>query len=434
MKNQRVNYLLLAAAVLLAACTGGPAAPAADPTATPDGSLPLCSPAGLLAPIIAGPTDGQIGPEHGLEVITEVYYPSTACQPEGFERQVSLEPSTLGDNHIINPSPVNIFGGLSSYNGGGQLTTTLENCTQYYWRARAFVGATYGPYSTVHTFFTDVGGGCIPPASIKTVCAAAGLLAPVIESPSDGEVNPVYGSEVITAMHYPDPNCVPEYFEKQVTENEDFSGANYIINPGPVNIPMPVGEFSGSGQITIPLNDCTQYYLRARAVADGQNGPYSETITFFTDFNAACELPASFSLAPVIVPSRNANCRLGPSATHFDIVDTLFAGQSYAPIGIGPDQLWLLFRGPVYGANCWVFIQNLEFNCKEQAATPNDLGRCQLAVVRYPALPTATPTPTPQPTATPMPQCSDGLDNDGDGYVDLADRECKDASDNDESQ
>ncbi|MBX3045959.1 MAG: hypothetical protein KF698_03065 [Anaerolineales bacterium] len=432
MKLQHLCLLLLAA--LLAACGGGgEATPTAAPTATPDGSLPLCSPTGLLAPIIAGPTDGQIGPEHGLEVITEVYYPSTTCQPEGFERLVSLEPSTLGDNHIINPGPINILGGLSGYSGTGQLTTTLENCTQYYWRARAFVGDSYGPYSTVHTFFTNVGGDCTPPASIKTVCAAADLLAPVIVSPEQDAVNPAYGTEVITEIYYPDPNCVPEYFEKEVTEAEDFSGTNYILNPGPVNISLPVGEFSGSGQITITLNDCTQYYLRARAVADGQNGPYSETTTFFTDFTGSCSLPASFTLAPAIVTINNANCRLGPSATHFDIVDTLYAGQSYKPIGIGPDLLWLLFRGPVYGGNCWVFVQNLEITCREQTATLTDLGRCQLPVVRYPALPTATPTRVP-PTATPMPQCSDGLDNDGDGYVDLQDRECKDASDNDESQ
>jgi hypothetical protein len=48
--------------------------------------------------------------------------------------------------------------------------------------------------------------------------------------------------------------------------------------------------------------------------------------------------------------------------------------------------------------------------------------------------PTDTPTPTPEPTATPAPpQCSNGIDDDGDGYVDLADPSCTDASDDDES-
>lgn len=428
MKLQRICIWLLAAA-LLAACEGGPATPTPAPSPTATGGLPLCAPGGLVAPLLEGPADGQIGPAYGAEVITEVYYPDASCQPEGFERFITTDPATLGDNNIINPAAPNILVGTNGFAGIGQLTTTLENCTQYFWRARVFVGGSYGPYSTVHTFFTNFDGGCEPAAALKGICPAVGLLAPVIESPTDGEVNPVYGSEVITAMYYPDPNCVPEYFEKQVTENEDFSGTNYIINPGPVNIPMPLGEFSGSGQITVTLNDCTQYYLRARAVVADQPGPYSETVTFFTDFEGSCTVPPTFSSAPAVAPSRNANCRLGPSATHFDVQDTLFAGQSYVPIGIGPDQLWLQFRGPVTGVNCWVFIQNLDFTCKGQPASISDLGRCQLPVVRYPLLPTLAPTAIP----TTVPQCSDGKDNDGDGYVDMKDRECSDANDDNEA-
>ncbi len=60
--------------------------------------------------------------------------------------------------------------------------------------------------------------------------------------------------------------------------------------------------------------------------------------------------------------------------------------------------------------------------------------------------PTETPTPTvtPTPTATPTqksgggggaaPQCNDGVDNDGDGAIDLRDKECADANDNDEAR
>lgn len=49
-------------------------------------------------------------------------------------------------------------------------------------------------------------------------------------------------------------------------------------------------------------------------------------------------------------------------------------------------------------------------------------------------VPSDTPTPTPEPTATPaLPQCSDGIDNDGDLLIDLADPGCADALDNDET-
>jgi hypothetical protein len=50
------------------------------------------------------------------------------------------------------------------------------------------------------------------------------------------------------------------------------------------------------------------------------------------------------------------------------------------------------------------------------------------------------PAPTPEPTPTPTPECSDGIDNDGDLFVDtglvlglLADPECTSAADTSES-
>jgi hypothetical protein len=206
-----------------------------------------------------------------------------------------------------------------------------------------------------------------------------------------------------------------------------------------VNIPAPLGEFSGSGQITTTLNDCTQYYLRARAIVNGVEGPYSETISFFTDFEGSCELPAAFVQEAAAVPSQNANCREGPSATYFDIVDTLFAGRQYTAIGQGPDQLWLLFKAPESSGNCWVYVQNLELSCRGQVVSLADLRGCALPVVNYPRIPTPTPTPTftPEPVrSTPaIPQCSDGIDNDGDGRSDYgADRECSASNDNDESK
>ncbi len=47
--------------------------------------------------------------------------------------------------------------------------------------------------------------------------------------------------------------------------------------------------------------------------------------------------------------------------------------------------------------------------------------------------PTPTPTPSPTPQPTPKPQCADGVDNDGDGLVDLNDPGCKSSDDNQEA-
>lgn len=439
MQNKKLIWFVFACALALSACGGGGGAlPTETPTPPPSGSLPLCAAGSLIAPVLVSPAEGEIGPVYGEEVITEIQYPDANCQPEAFEKFVGVEPALDGENFIINPGPVNILAAPEGYNGSGQLTTTLQDCTQYFWKARAVVGGASGPFSEVHTFFTNFAGNCTPPAVLKPVCPASGLLAPVILTPEQNAVNPEYGTEVITEVQYPDPNCMPEYFEKYVSTDEAFSGTNYIINPGPVNIPAPVGELSGSGQITTPLDDCTQYYLRARAVANGAQGPYSETVTFFTDFESACELPPAFVEEAAAVPSQNANCREGPSATYFDIVDTLYAGRQYTAIGQGPDHLWLLFKAPASSGNCWVYVQNLELSCRGQNINAADLRGCLLPVINYPPIPTPTSTPTftPEPlrsTPTP-PQCSDGRDNDGDGRADSNDRECSSASDNDESK
>jgi hypothetical protein len=428
--------LPLAAAALLAACGGG-GEPTPTPVPTEVGALPLCAAADLVAPMLISPANNEVNPVYGEEAITEVHYPDAACQPESFEKFIGPSPSLDGDNFIINPSPVNIFNSPDGFNGSGQLTTALEDCTQYYWKARALVGAAAGPFSEIHTFYTNYSGACPVPESLKPVCDSADIQAPDIISPINGEVNPQYGAEVITEIHYPDASCNPEYFEKFVTDDPNFiSDANFIINPGPVNILNPVGEFSGSGQLTTELSNCTQYYFRAHAVVGGVTGPDSDIYTFYIDMNGSCDVPAYFGVEPAAVPSQNANCRQGPSSTSFDVVDTLFAGKEYSPIGQGPDHLWLLFKAPASSGNCWVYFANLDLACHDQPVDLANLGSCSLPIVDYPLIPSPTPTATftPEPAKPFVPECRDGIDNDGDGRMDFPnDTSCVNANDNDES-
>jgi hypothetical protein len=178
--------------------------------------------------------------------------------------------------------------------------------------------------------------------------------------------------------------------------------------------------------------------------------------TFITVYLPQCE-PGEVSLGPdcipaaledtpvatvipndlVAIPSQNANCRQGPSASLFEIDDTLFEDKEYQPIGVGPDGQWLQFLGPVSDSRCWVFSDNLDLFCRDVPVDVANLSPCTLPVVPYPALPTLTPTPTftPEPdrTGTPAPQCSDGIDNDGDGDIDLADGRCLSPTDDDEN-
>jgi hypothetical protein len=421
-------------AFIISACGG---LPTATETPTPaSASLPICSGAALLAPILISPTNGEVNPVYGQEVITDIQYPDATCIPESFEKFVSIDPAFGGTNYIINPGPVNVPADLGEFWGSGQLTVPLDDCTQYFWKARAIVGASEGPFSGIHTFFTNYSGTCEVPATVKTVCDPADLVAPTIVSPENNAVNPPYGSEVITQVMYPDANCTPEYFEKYVTTDPSFAGPNMIINPGPINI---FGENFGSGQITVPLADCTQYYMQARAVAGGMHGPFSSSITFFTDFNGTCELPDAFSPTPYVVALKDANCREGDTTAHRNI-GTLFKDQQAFVMAVNPAVTHVLIEEPSTKVRCWVWLDLADLFLRNQILDPDELLDL-VDVFTIPPVPTPTFTPEPLDEAVPeatevtVPICADGIDNDGDGYIDyLYDRQCSSQLDNDESK
>lgn len=135
----------------------------------------------------------------------------------------------------------------------------------------------------------------------------------------------------------------------------------------------------------------------------------------------------------VAVPLRNANCRDGASNT-FDIADTLFESEEYGPIARGFDNLWIQFVAPVNLTKCWVFIENLELLIDGVVSPIEEVPESLLPFIPYPPTPTPTFTQVPSRTPTPsLPQCSDGMDNDGDGAIDYPkDQDCESPSDNSE--
>jgi hypothetical protein len=150
---------------------------------------------------------------------------------------------------------------------------------------------------------------------------------------------------------------------------------------------------------------------------------------------ATPQLPDAVLIA---VPIQNANCREG-NGNQFEIADTLFEGQAYVPDGRGRDRLWLRFLGPVTGVHCWAFIDNLDLLLNGDTIDINQISEDLLPIVPYPPTPTPSPTPTftPEPSETPAPsqtECSDGIDNDSDRYVDMQDPQCRNQQDNSESK
>ncbi|HEY4717816.1 MAG TPA: zf-HC2 domain-containing protein [Anaerolineales bacterium] len=164
--------------------------------------------------------------------------------------------------------------------------------------------------------------------------------------------------------------------------------------------------------------------------------------------------PTQQVLTLIAIPVQNVNCRAGNSNA-FDIEDTLLEAEEYKPNARGFDNLWARFVGPVNQVPCWAYVENLLFTINEEPVELVNVPESLLPFAAYPATPTPTvdegegseasatiaplsPTPSPTPSATRVPQCSDGLDNDGDGKTDFdptgrGDPECRNSNDDDES-
>lgn len=190
------------------------------------------------------------------------------------------------------------------------------------------------------------------------------------------------------------------------------------------------------GLLIIPLILLLWWFANAGGSAPDAEPTATDTQTLVASATqpaaaAASNTPTPDQLVLVAIPTQNTNCREGNSS-QFEIADTLQEGKEYSPIGRGRDNMWVLFKGPTFETKCWAYIQNLTLLINDQPVAIEDVTEDLLPFVGYPA----TPTPTPTPTFTPepfTPECSDGIDNDGDRRIDLNDTSCSNANDNDES-
>jgi hypothetical protein len=183
-----------------------------------------------------------------------------------------------------------------------------------------------------------------------------------------------------------------------------------------------------------------------------------------TPVTATATATASASPSPTIaveqflllaIPGQDSNCRYGCSASLFDIADTLPEGQGFRPLGADFEGGFFQFSGPTFGEMCWVHESLLDLQINGVSSSLDEVQASGL--VEQASCPAPPPTPTPTfdpdegssadpPTDTPTPrppQCSDGIDNDGDGAADYgssrdiaagrADRECSSPSDDNEA-
>lgn len=220
----------------------------------------------------------------------------------------------------------------------------------------------------------------------------------------------------------------------------DNTGTFTQCTPSPT--PTATATVCVNGQTFAALVLCTPTPTATPCVvanaATGQTIPCTPTPTptecFATDAagNLVPCTPTPQTAANMVFPEQDTNCRRSTDSNS-QIQDTLKMGVGYFPLGRTPDNLFMLFRGPVTNQRCWApaFLFLIPFGPLNQV--PGDV----LPYINYPtATPTATNVPR-QPTSTSgapsTPQCNDGKDNDGDGDIDGRDKQCSSPTDNNES-
>lgn len=125
--------------------------------------------------------------------------------------------------------------------------------------------------------------------------------------------------------------------------------------------------------------------------------------------------------------SVNVFIRKGPSASLYSDITAVVAGASLPVIGQSENgEFWVVEVQPdVLG-----YVPKAE-------KFGNAIGDCDVPVLRDPPLPDSAPvdsssTELPPADEPQIPACRDGVDNDGDGYVDMRDRDCTDPDDSNE--
>jgi hypothetical protein len=158
--------------------------------------------------------------------------------------------------------------------------------------------------------------------------------------------------------------------------------------------------------------------------------PYQQQQPGLSDIITPIIMPSSTvspqASACAVEAAVNLFCRAGPAQAFKDL-DSFTPGQTASIVGQSADGFYWYVTGPNLGMVCTV---------------PKDPKFVTLTGEGCERMPVFTPPP-PKPTAAPpsVPECSDGIDNDGDGRIDfvagaagaIGDRECTSASDNDES-
>ena len=295
-------------------------------------------------------------------------------------------------------------------------------------------------------------------------CASNVLQAPDYSKGPDGNNEEV--TFHIVEFDHPAEDCLPLAYEYQLTTDPGMGGPyiNTFVGGSHSLVKTPLTTDQYDSPIE-ELEECTQYYWRARAVASDGSGPWGEVVSFMTgqgtnlpcgegDSSAEEDQAESDGEMPYAVAIQNSNCRASDFAEAQN-VGTLFEGEMASILAINPGGTHVRIQEPTFDVRCWIFVDLVELIYMGEAIMPDDL----LGLVDVFSGPPAAEAP-PQDGGgedssedsddegeesnggAPPTQCNDGIDNDGDGKADyddsagavyLGDLQCSSFADDDEA-
>lgn len=391
--------------ILLVACEFSP-----EP-AEPEGNLPARVDLPTPPPCAddSGPPE-QVYPAEGdvvLDLQPEfVWTFSFECQPLGFMLRVGTR---------VDPQSDDVFNGdtegpFTTYSG-----VELLPATWHRWRVYAHL--TEGHYVGIGR------AGEFVSFLTGPMCEAEQLAAPELIYPADGSIytgkswgNPY---EVEATISYPGGTCLPDSFVIYISETEDFSTENLnVYNPGMNFSTNDAGDILNQDDSN-DVPDCTILYWKAWAKANGSDGPESETHHFFADIEGNCIVPLLVRAVPYIKAPQDTNCRASDYTASKNI-GTLKKDEEAEVLAVNPEGTHVFIEEPSTRVRCWVWLGLVDLMKGDMPLDPTLL-RELVSIQDPPAQPTDTPTLVPSTTPEPAalaPQCSDGIDNDGDGRID----------------
>lgn len=352
------------------------------------------------------------------------------CLPKWYDIKVFYNPHTQGPT-IINEE-------FETTSMSWETNLPLEPLTTYDWRLIAVSWESDSNwFASDWDYFTT-----------GPVCDPNEMVAPLLIYPADGSVytgkswgNPF---EVEADIVYPSETCIPERFTFYISETQDFSTPNLNFFSPEARISRNPDNLLLFEDDSNDVPDCSTLYWKAWGTIGETDGPESEIFSFYTNIEGNCFILPQWTNLPYLIAPQNINCRASDYSSSKNL-DTLLEGEEVLVLAVNPEATHAMILEPRFKVNCWVWLGVVDLMKGDMPFDPSQLLDL-VSVQDPPEEPTSTPASSGTTTATDTPtppQCSDGIDNDGDGKIDYGvpsftnvsnfDPECTSADDNDES-